>query len=104
MNRDALIRRITSQGCILYRHGARHDIYINLLPDRSSLSQDIQRSMIPRQAYSGISRVRSALRVIGEKARQPIFGSGAAFLHMLFSRVWPCSLSPTSALTYSERY
>ena len=29
MKRDELIKQLTSQGCILSRHGARHDIYLN---------------------------------------------------------------------------
>jgi mRNA interferase HicA len=29
MKRGDLIRKIEEQGCILYRHGTRHDIYIN---------------------------------------------------------------------------
>ena len=29
MKRKELIRKITSAGCMLVRHGARHDLYIN---------------------------------------------------------------------------
>lgn len=29
MKRKALIRKITSSGCFLVRHGARHDLYRN---------------------------------------------------------------------------
>jgi len=29
MKRSELIRRLTEAGCILHRHGANHDIYIN---------------------------------------------------------------------------
>ena len=30
MKRKDLIKKITSRGCILLRHGGRHDLYINL--------------------------------------------------------------------------
>ncbi|MEW6686362.1 MAG: type II toxin-antitoxin system HicA family toxin [Candidatus Edwardsbacteria bacterium] len=29
MKRKELIRQLTEAGCVLYRHGARHDVYIN---------------------------------------------------------------------------
>ena len=29
MKRHELIQQLTNQGCVLYRHGARHDIYLN---------------------------------------------------------------------------
>ncbi|MGE5550632.1 MAG: type II toxin-antitoxin system HicA family toxin [Bacteroidota bacterium] len=29
MKREDLVRQLTNQGCILTRHGARHDIYFN---------------------------------------------------------------------------
>jgi mRNA interferase HicA len=29
MKRDELLKRLAKQGCVLYRHGARHDIYLN---------------------------------------------------------------------------
>jgi mRNA interferase HicA len=29
MKRGALIKHLTEAGCILYRHGSNHDIYIN---------------------------------------------------------------------------
>ena len=29
MKRDELIRQLANQGCVLCRHGARHDIYLN---------------------------------------------------------------------------
>ena len=29
MKRSELIREILEQGCVMLRHGARHDIYIN---------------------------------------------------------------------------
>jgi mRNA interferase HicA len=29
MKRGELIRQLVAAGCILYRHGARHDIYLN---------------------------------------------------------------------------
>lgn len=30
MKRKELIRQLTDAGCILHRHGSRHDIYINV--------------------------------------------------------------------------
>jgi hypothetical protein len=29
VKRSELIRQLTEAGCILHRHGARHDIYVN---------------------------------------------------------------------------
>ncbi|MBI4552011.1 MAG: type II toxin-antitoxin system HicA family toxin [Candidatus Latescibacteria bacterium] len=29
MKRGELIRQLTQAGCVLYRHGSRHDIYLN---------------------------------------------------------------------------
>ena len=29
MKRSEFIRQLTHEGCTLYRHGSRHDIYIN---------------------------------------------------------------------------
>jgi len=29
MNRRALIRELTARGCVLLRHGSRHDVYLN---------------------------------------------------------------------------
>lgn len=29
MKRDELISQLVENGCVLYRHGARHDIYLN---------------------------------------------------------------------------
>ena len=29
MKRNELIRELVAAGCVLYRHGAKHDIYIN---------------------------------------------------------------------------
>jgi len=29
MRRSELLRQLSEQGCVLLRHGARHDIYIN---------------------------------------------------------------------------
>jgi len=29
MKRSELIRQLTEVGCVLYRHGSRHDIYLN---------------------------------------------------------------------------
>ena len=29
MKRGELIRQLTSAGCVLHRHGSRHDLYLN---------------------------------------------------------------------------
>jgi len=29
MNRRALIRELAAKGCVLLRHGSRHDVYLN---------------------------------------------------------------------------
>jgi predicted RNA binding protein YcfA (HicA-like mRNA interferase family) len=29
MKRKELLRQLTAAGCVLYRHGSRHDIYLN---------------------------------------------------------------------------
>jgi hypothetical protein len=29
MKRSELIRQLVAAGCVLYRHGAKHDIYLN---------------------------------------------------------------------------
>ena len=29
MKRSDLIRQLADEGCVLYRHGARHDVYLN---------------------------------------------------------------------------
>jgi len=29
MKRKELIKQLTEAGCVLYRHGSRHDIYLN---------------------------------------------------------------------------
>jgi len=29
MKRSVLIRELVAAGCVLYRHGAKHDIYLN---------------------------------------------------------------------------
>jgi len=29
MNRRTLIRELAAQGCVLLRHGSRHDVYLN---------------------------------------------------------------------------
>jgi len=29
MKRSELIRKLTDAGCVLHRHGSRHDLYIN---------------------------------------------------------------------------
>lgn len=61
MNRDALIRRITSQGCILYRHGARHDIYINPATG--------QKQPIPRHMEIDDALAKHIQKYLGLKAR-----------------------------------
>lgn len=40
MKRDELVRQLLAAGCILHRHGARHDIFIN---PRTSPKQPVPR-------------------------------------------------------------
>lgn len=40
MKRKDLIRELEQLGCVLYRHGGRHDIYLNTVTyDRESIHQ-----------------------------------------------------------------
>ena len=41
MKRKDLIKGLTDEGCILIRHGSRHDLYKNPATVRNSLSQGI---------------------------------------------------------------
>jgi mRNA interferase HicA len=50
MKRDELIKQLSNQGCILLRHGARHDIYLNPatgqkqpIPKHTEIDDDLAR-------------------------------------------------------------
>ena len=60
MKRKELIRQITRGGCILERHGARHDIYINPatgqkqpVPRHSEIDEALARHI---KKYLGLKR------------------------------------------------
>ncbi|MGH8742729.1 MAG: type II toxin-antitoxin system HicA family toxin [Burkholderiales bacterium] len=57
MKRRALIRLLLSQQCVLHRHGANHDIYINLRSGR--------KAPIPRHAEVKDSLIRLILKQFG---------------------------------------
>ena len=40
MKRKELIRQLTAEGCILLRHGSRHDVYLN---PKNGMKQPIPR-------------------------------------------------------------
>jgi predicted RNA binding protein YcfA (HicA-like mRNA interferase family) len=53
MKRKELIKQITSVGCILLRHGQRHDLYINPktrkkqpVPRHNEIDEDLARHII----------------------------------------------------------
>jgi mRNA interferase HicA len=43
MKRKELLRKITSRGCELVRHGGRHDLYINPKTGKNSPFQDMMK-------------------------------------------------------------
>jgi len=45
MKTKELIKKITSAGCVLVRHGRRHDLYRNPKTGKSNPSQDMMKSM-----------------------------------------------------------
>lgn len=59
MNRRALIRELTRQGCHLERNGSRHDIYVN--------SKTGQKAPIPRHNEIKNSLCELILRQLGLK-------------------------------------
>jgi len=62
MKRDDLIRQLTSQGCVLSRHGARHDIYLNPTTD--------QKQPVPRHAEIDDTLAKHIKKYLGLKAWQ----------------------------------
>jgi mRNA interferase HicA len=57
MKRKELIKRITSTGCVLVRHGARHDLYKNPktgekqpVPRHDDIDENLARHIIKRLA------------------------------------------------------
>ena len=62
MKRDDLIRQLTNQGCILSRHGARHDIYINPATG--------QKQPVPRHIEIDNALAKHIKKFLGLKARQ----------------------------------
>jgi predicted RNA binding protein YcfA (HicA-like mRNA interferase family) len=58
MKRDELVRRIEKTGCILLRHGGRHDWYHN---PHTGISQPV-----PRHREISESLARHILKMLGE--------------------------------------
>ncbi len=57
MKRKEFIRELENSGCVLHRHGSRHDIYINPLTG--------QKSPIPRHAEVKNSLCRLIRKQLG---------------------------------------
>lgn len=57
MKRQDLIRELEKAGCVLHRHGSRHDIYRNLANDK--------KAPVPRQKEIGISLCRLIRKQLG---------------------------------------
>jgi mRNA interferase HicA len=60
MKRTELIRQLTEHGCVLYRHGSRHDIYLNPstgqkqpIPRHSEVDENLAKHIIK---YLGIRK------------------------------------------------
>ncbi|MCL6613299.1 MAG: type II toxin-antitoxin system HicA family toxin [Firmicutes bacterium] len=62
MKREELIRELTSQGCILYRHGARHDVYLNPATG--------QKQPIPRHTEIDDALAKHIIKYLGLKRKQ----------------------------------
>lgn len=60
MKRDDLIRQLTNRGCILIRHGARHDIYLNPATG--------QKQPVPRHAEIDDMLAKHIKKYLGLKA------------------------------------
>ena len=60
MKRSELIRELLEQGCVLLRHGARHDIYIN--PTTG------QKQSVPRHTEVDEALAKHIKRYLGLKA------------------------------------
>ncbi len=57
MKRKELIKRITSKGCVIVRHGARHDLYKNPrtgerqpIPRHDDIDENLARHIIKKLA------------------------------------------------------
>jgi hypothetical protein len=57
MNRRQFERHLRANGCLLHRHGSRHDVWINL----RTLSQ----SPVPRHTTLKRGTVRGICRILG---------------------------------------
>jgi hypothetical protein len=57
MNRRALIRELAAHGCVLLRHGSRHDLYLNSVNGRQA--------PIPRHGEVKDSLVRLIRKQLG---------------------------------------
>ena len=62
MKRDDLIRQLTDRGCVLSRHGARHDIFLN--PSTG------QKQPVPRHAEIDDVLAKHIKKYLGLKAHQ----------------------------------
>ena len=59
MKRQAFIRQLTQNGCLLLRHGSRHDIYLNPANSR--------KQPVPRHAEIDDQLVSHILKQLGLK-------------------------------------
>jgi predicted RNA binding protein YcfA (HicA-like mRNA interferase family) len=59
VKRVELIRRLTEAGCVLARHGARHDIYLNPVTGK--------RQPVPRHAEIDEQLAKHVQKVLGVK-------------------------------------
>lgn len=59
MKRDDLVRQLLAAGCVLLRHGGRHDIYLN---PRSN-----QKQPLPRHREIDETLARHILKFLGVK-------------------------------------
>ena len=60
MKRSELIRQLTGAGCVLYRHGGRHDIYVN--------GATGQKQPVPRHAEIDAALAKHIKKYLGLKA------------------------------------
>jgi mRNA interferase HicA len=61
MKRKDLIRQLTAEGCILLRHGSRHDVYLN---PKNGMKQPV-----PRHNEIDESLVKHIKKYLGIKQR-----------------------------------
>ena len=61
MKRAALIRQLANGGCVLLRHGARHDIYLN--------PQTGQRQPVPRHTEIDDTLAKHIRKYLGMEER-----------------------------------